>query len=182
MVRFKLQFSCEDADQRSRRSSGIASTGAGRVSGRSGSRWRPFLNTCSTWPWKTRTTAGTDEVYKNGSEMESVPVRSEKVGLPHSAKKRHFVEDFGSMAEYLDYLDKNDTAYLEYFKWRTLDFTKLPSYRQAFQHYQLCRLMHGINVDYLHYSKNLTSIEKLPLFGYKTRNAGSIYDWMNNRE
>ena len=132
----------------------------------------------------------TEKVFKNGFEMESVPVvwgaRKSDYLVPR--KSAIFVEDFGSvaeLAEYLDYLDKNDTAYLEYFEWRTLDFTKLPSYGQAFQHCQLCRLMHGINVDYLHYSKNRTSIEKLPLFGYKTRNAGSIYDWMyggENRE
>ena len=85
----------------------------------------------------------TEKVYRNAFEMESVPVvwGARKSDYPIPPKSAIFVEDFNSVAElarYLDYLDKNDAAYLEYFNWRNLDFMEEPTYKQAFQHCKLC--------------------------------------------
>ena len=129
----------------------------------------------------------TEKVYRNAFEMESVPVvwGARKSDYPIPPKSAIFVEDFDSVAElarYLDYLDKNDAAYLEYFNWRKLDFTEEPTYKQAFQHCQLCRLMHGINVDYLRYAGDRQEVENLPLFGRKERKVASVNDWVYGAE
>ena len=47
-----------------------------------------------------------------------------------SEKSVIFIEDYKSMedlADHLDYLDENDTAYLEYFQWRKTDLSKTPT-------------------------------------------------------
>lgn len=60
-----------------------------------------------------------------------------------------FVEDFPSMQSFIDYiyyLNGNDTAYLEYFRWRKKRLHH-PHYRKKKGVCQICRFLHGINVD-----------------------------------
>nr|XP_039250741.1 4-galactosyl-N-acetylglucosaminide 3-alpha-L-fucosyltransferase FUT6-like [Styela clava] len=68
----------------------------------------------------------TEKFWRNSLAYGLVPVvwGSSKADVVRVAPPGSYVhvEDFNSpkeVAEYLDYLDKNDTAYQEYFKWRT---------------------------------------------------------------
>ena len=71
----------------------------------------------------------TEKMFRNGFLEETVPIvwgakKSEYNVPPNSVI---FMEDYKNMddlAVYLDYLDKNDTAYLEYFQWRKTDLSK----------------------------------------------------------
>ncbi|XP_039258879.2 4-galactosyl-N-acetylglucosaminide 3-alpha-L-fucosyltransferase FUT5-like [Styela clava] len=61
-----------------------------------------------------------------------------------------YAEDFSSMkelAEYIVYLDQNDDAYLEYLEWTTMKPSELPEYGRQTGWCQICRALHGINVD-----------------------------------
>ena len=74
----------------------------------------------------------TEKLFRNGFLMETVPVvwGAKKSDYDVPEKSVIFMEDYGSMedlADHLDYLDKNDTAYLEYFQWRKSDLSKTPT-------------------------------------------------------
>ena len=74
----------------------------------------------------------TEKLFRNGFLMETVPVvwGAKKSDYDVPEKSVIFMEDYGSMedlADHLDYLDENDTAYLEYFQWRKTDLSKTPT-------------------------------------------------------
>ena len=90
----------------------------------------------------------------------------EAIAPPHSFI---FAEDFSprTLVEYLNYLDKNESAYREYLQWRTIlpfNIDAPPS-----QFCQLCRVVHGINVDNLRNSEYNKSYSRIPLFGFPDR-------------
>jgi len=67
---------------------------------------------------------------------------------PHSAV---FVDDFNGdyakLVDYINYLDLNDTAYMEYFKWRLLEPSDLFGYHLPNRECQLCQKLNGIYLD-----------------------------------
>ena len=76
----------------------------------------------------------TEKLYRNGFLMEALPVvwGAKKSDYNVPPKSVIFIEDYKSMddlAEYLEYLDKNDTAYLEYFQWRKTDLSLISAER-----------------------------------------------------
>ncbi|CAK8698164.1 unnamed protein product [Clavelina lepadiformis] len=93
-----------------------------------------------------------------------------------------YVDDFTNLqnlVNYLKYLDKNATAYKEYMKWRTMKPEEMPNYGRSTKLCQLCRVLHGINVDNLFnpfYSEKYSSI---PLFGHSStpRVVTSLREW-----
>ncbi|XP_076805936.1 4-galactosyl-N-acetylglucosaminide 3-alpha-L-fucosyltransferase FUT6-like [Clavelina lepadiformis] len=93
-----------------------------------------------------------------------------------------YVDDFANLqnlVNYLKYLDKNVTAYKEYMKWRTMKPEEMPNYGRSTSLCQLCRVLHGINVDNLFnpfYSERYSSI---PLFGHPStpRVVTSLREW-----
>lgn len=130
----------------------------------------------------------TEKFFKNALRFGAVPVVKgvtkedyDAVAPPHSYI---FAEDFASNAQlvdYLKYLDKNDTAYSEYFKWRTVSPQKQTRYTTKFC--QLCRILHGVNIDrWQHLKSNRTN--STPMFGYskRPRIVHSLSDWFFGAE
>ena len=62
------------------------------------------------------------------------------------------------------YLDHNDTAYREYFNWRTMDPELLPNQHRAIGLCQLCRMLHGINIDNIFNPMYEEKYSSIPLF------------------
>ena len=126
----------------------------------------------------------TEKLYRNSFKMEMVPVvwgskKSDYLKvIPEGSAI--FVEDFSSvedLADYIDYLDRNETAYLEYFEWRKANVTEMRGYRQRYGLCQLCRQLNGINADYLFYGKHADKFKDFPLFGFvKPRIVKSVHD------
>ena len=87
----------------------------------------------------------------------------EAIAPPHSFT---FAEDFSprTLVEYLNYLDKNESAYREYLQWRTILPFSIDASPLGFC--QLCRVVHGINIDNLRNSKYNKSYSRIPLFGF----------------
>ena len=98
-----------------------------------------------------------------------------------------FVDDFKSpqeLVDYLNYLDKNETAYKSYLTWRTLNHQDMPNSKREANFCQLCRLLHGINIDDIYNPNYLKDYKDKPLFGYytKPRVVPSIRDWYYGTE
>ena len=57
-----------------------------------------------------------------------------------------FAEDYTvpKLVKHLNYLDKNTTAYKEYFKWITKEIESMPQYGRTICCCNLCRIIHGI--------------------------------------
>ncbi|XP_076825955.1 4-galactosyl-N-acetylglucosaminide 3-alpha-L-fucosyltransferase FUT6-like [Clavelina lepadiformis] len=82
-----------------------------------------------------------------------------------------YAPDFSvhGLVEYLNYLDKNETAYRQYFEWRFRSKEDMPYQDRSYGYCQLCRVLHGINVDNLYnplYGQNYSNI---PLFGFSKK-------------
>lgn len=132
----------------------------------------------------------TEKVFRNGYLMNTVPVvwggkksDYEAIIPPHSYI---FAKDFTvtQLAKYLQYLDKNVTAYKEYFKWRYLKVEAMPQYGRVTGLCQICRVLHGINVDNL-YNPNYNHLKTyIPLFGYSNRSriVPSLNEWYTEHE
>jgi len=74
----------------------------------------------------------TEKLYRNGFLEETVPIAWGTKKSDYDVPKNSviFMEDYDTMdalADYLEYLDKNDTAYLEYFQWRKTDLFNVPT-------------------------------------------------------
>ena len=125
----------------------------------------------------------TEKLFKNAFANDAVPVvyggtRSdyEEIAPPGSFI---FAEDFTpvELVDYLNYLDRNSTAYAEYFRWRTYAPELMSSFGHAGHHCQLCRILHGINIDNMYnplYQQKLH--EPIPLFDKpgRTRTVPSL--------
>ena len=78
-----------------------------------------------------------------------------------------FASDYSNkeLVNLLNYLDKNDTAYKEYFKWREKPIT-VPALASKYRQRdvcQLCRYLHGINFDNL-FSRNFHGLDDFTVF------------------
>lgn len=105
----------------------------------------------------------TEKFFRNGLRGDAVPVvwgaaKADYVAIapPHSFVH---VEDFPTvqaLVDYLNYLDKNDTAYREYFRWHEMgDASEAKLRTDGFC--EICRALHGINagdIDNPKYGKN----------------------------
>ena len=117
----------------------------------------------------------TEKLFRNGFLMETVPVvwGSKKSDYDVPEKSVIFMEDYGSMedlADHLDYLDKNDTAYLEYFQWRKTDLSKSPTKsvnNQTWLSVPACNLCTAIHEN---------------IMQEKIKTVGSIYSWIYEHE
>nr|CAB3247587.1 alpha-(1,3)-fucosyltransferase 9-like [Phallusia mammillata] len=96
----------------------------------------------------------TEKFFTNGLMAGAVPIVSgatredyKQVAPPHSYIH---VEDFNStkeLVEYLKYLESNETAYAEYFAWRTLKQKDHYPYGRYAGFCALCRALYGISVN-----------------------------------
>ena len=93
----------------------------------------------------------TEKVYRNAFLSGSVPVvwGSKKEDYEAVMPKRSFIflEDYASnftkLRNYLDFLDRNDTAYGEYLTWRLLDPSQLHGHKLSTGRCSLCRRLEG---------------------------------------
>ena len=112
----------------------------------------------------------TEKVWNNGLRSEAVPVvwgaakADYEAALPPGSLI--FADDYTpqELAEYLNYLDKNDTAYREYFNWRTMDPELLPNQHRETGLCQLCRMLHGINIENIFNPLYGEKYSSIPLF------------------
>ena len=133
----------------------------------------------------------TEKFFENSLKMAAVPVvygatKSDykALGPPGSFI---FVEDFKTPMElvnYLNYLDKNDSAYKEYFKWRLMKVEDFPNFKRQYSSCQLCRILHGINVDNIYNERLNRNGPHIPMFGYpnKSRVVSSLKNWFYGTE
>ena len=95
----------------------------------------------------------TEKVWNNGFRAETVPVvwGAKKKDYEAILPPESFIyaEDYTpeELVKYLQYLDKNVTAYSEYFNWRSMGAGCMPDHNREYSFCQLCRIMHGINID-----------------------------------
>ena len=84
----------------------------------------------------------------------------------------------------LNYLDQNDSAYKEYFEWRKIPVESLRERYRATCYCQLCRILHGINYDYIFYQNYHKLYGNLSLFNsnQETRLIPSITTWFFKNE
>nr|XP_039249144.1 alpha-(1,3)-fucosyltransferase fut-5-like [Styela clava] len=114
----------------------------------------------------------TEKFFRNALYAGAVPVVM-------GSKKEHyeaisppgsfiFLEDFKSvehLIEYLQHLEKNDEEYLAYFRWRMgSENEAMPYDRRKPFFCQLCRTLHGVNVDDVYNPKYNFENPKYPIF------------------
>ena len=133
----------------------------------------------------------TEKLFRNSYSMGAVPIvwganksDYEALAPPNSYI---YVEDFNTLddlVKYVNYLDKNDTAYSEYFKWRTKDVTDMPQYGRRIAECQLCRIIHGINFDNFYHPHYDELKSYIPTFGFPNRSrvVHSIGKWYYGQE
>lgn len=84
----------------------------------------------------------------------------------------------------LNYLNYNDEAYMKYFEWREIEVESLYERYRARGFCQLCRILHGINYDYIFNRNYVNKYRDLELFTNKpqTRIISSITRWLYDDE
>ena len=107
----------------------------------------------------------TEKLYRNGFLVDTVPIvwGAKKSDYNFPKNSVIFMEDYDTMddlAGHLDYLDKNDTAYLEYFKWRKADLSSA-----SINQHGLCGLCSAIQENKL-----------------KNKIVKSVYSWIYEDE
>jgi len=135
----------------------------------------------------------TEKFFVNGLLTGAVPIvygavrqDYETVAPPHSFIH---VEDFRSIKElvdYLNYLDKNDSAYAEYLSWRSMNPKDLYPHGRYMGLCALCRTLHGVSFDDL---RPFVAIPGRNGDEHKTqlpypsmKPISSIYEWWHGRE
>nr|XP_039264756.1 3-galactosyl-N-acetylglucosaminide 4-alpha-L-fucosyltransferase FUT3-like isoform X1 [Styela clava] len=95
----------------------------------------------------------TEKFYRNALYLGVVPVvwGTLKEDYESVAPPRSFihVEDYPSinhLIKYLNYLNTNDTAYLEYFRWHTLKEYDQKQFNRDYTYCVLCKILHGKNL------------------------------------
>lgn len=131
----------------------------------------------------------TEKLYSNAYHNGALPVvwgaskeDYEDLTPPNSYI---FAEDFDSveqLLQYMRYLDKNDTAYMEYFRW--IKDKKYMSVDRERSWCSLCRIVHGINVDDFHQSKFTSTNLSGPYIskGIYPRTIPSLKNWWYKTE
>lgn len=131
----------------------------------------------------------TEKLFTNAYGNDVVPVvwGAEKQDYEAIAPRDSFIfaEDFSSpeeLIQHLEFLDKNDDAYMKYFRWRTMGREALPQYRRTRGICALCRALHGINVDDL-YNPGYEDT-KIPPFsdGIYPRSVPSLLYWFYGKD
>ena len=133
----------------------------------------------------------TEKLFYNSLKMRTVPV-------VYGAKKSDYeaivppgsviyAEDYKTpkdLVDYLNYLDGNTKAYLEYFKWKQMNVKDMPNHNRKTSFCQLCRILHGINVDNRFSTKSKELETYIPLYGYpnKSRIIPSLNGWFIGTE
>ena len=135
----------------------------------------------------------TEKLWRNAYKNNAIPIvfGATKSDYEALAPPNSFIyaQDYtpSELAKYVHYLDKNVTAYLEYFKWRTLNLEDMPLYGQKRRFCQLCRVLHGINIDNIYNPMYNELYADIPLFRQpnRTRMVPSLREWYygtDNRE
>ena len=132
----------------------------------------------------------TEKMYTNAFAHNAIPIvwGATKQDYEDLSPPNSFIyaEDYSleELVSYIDYLDKNDTAYMEYFKWRTMDVTDLPMYGREYGFCQLCRVLKGINVDNTYNPLYNESYADIPSYGHpkKRRIVKTIKKWFYETE
>ncbi|XP_039247885.2 4-galactosyl-N-acetylglucosaminide 3-alpha-L-fucosyltransferase 9-like isoform X1 [Styela clava] len=113
----------------------------------------------------------TEKFFNNAINSLTVPVvwgaKKEDYAAVAPLGSFIFAEDFNSSEEliaYLNYLDQNDTAYMEYLRWVNMAPSEMPQYNRARGFCQICRALHGINIDDMYNPKYDPSNPKRPMF------------------
>ncbi|CAK8691700.1 4-galactosyl-N-acetylglucosaminide 3-alpha-L-fucosyltransferase FUT6-like [Clavelina lepadiformis] len=133
----------------------------------------------------------TEKFFQNSLTRGLVPVvlgakksDYEAVSPNHSFIYADDFENAEKLVEYLRYLDGNDTAYREYLAWRTHDTEEMPYHGRAVGLCQLCRILHGINVDNKYDENFEEKYSEIPLYGHpkKPRIVHSLRNWFYGNE
>ncbi|CAK8688124.1 unnamed protein product [Clavelina lepadiformis] len=133
----------------------------------------------------------TEKFFRNSLTHGLVPVvlgakksDYEAVSPNHSFIYADDFENAEKLVEYLRYLDGNDTAYREYLVWRTHDPEEMPYHGRAVGLCQLCRILHGINVDNKYDENFEEKYSEIPLYGHpkKPRIVHSLRNWFYGNE
>ncbi|XP_076812959.1 3-galactosyl-N-acetylglucosaminide 4-alpha-L-fucosyltransferase FUT3-like [Clavelina lepadiformis] len=133
----------------------------------------------------------TEKFFQNSLTHGLVPVvlgakksDYEAVSLNHSFIYADDFENAEKLVEYLRYLDGNDTAYREYLAWRTHDPEEMPYHGRAVGLCQLCRILHGINIDNKYDENFKEKYPEIPLYGHpkKPRIVHSLRNWFYGNE
>nr|XP_039255596.1 4-galactosyl-N-acetylglucosaminide 3-alpha-L-fucosyltransferase FUT6-like [Styela clava] len=133
----------------------------------------------------------TEKFFVNGLDASAIPIvwGATKQDYDAIAPPGSYIyaDDFSTVKElinYINYLDKNDTAYLEYFKWYQMPLEKLTEYGRQIRYCQLCRILHGINVDDMFNPNYNESTYERPLISDKIypRSVKSLYNWYYKTE
>lgn len=97
-----------------------------------------------------------------------------------------YAEDFESpkkLVDYLNYLDKNITAYKEYFNWWNNKEEDMPNYNRTTGFCQLCRFLHGINIDNTFNPRRNELESFIPSFGFPNKSrTTNIRNWFYGTE
>ena len=107
----------------------------------------------------------TEKFFNNALRYNTVPVvfgtlksDYDKIAPPNSYI---YARDYSNkeLIKLLHYLDRNDTAYKEYFKWKLIPYERVQQRHRQYGECQLCRMLHGINYDTMfdENSKNLNT-------------------------
>ena len=134
----------------------------------------------------------TEKFFNNALLAGTVPVvlgaKKEDYDLVAPRNSYIYAKDYSNkeLVDLLNYLDRNDTAYKEYFKWRehpvVIPSTALKN--RARDVCQLCRYLHGINVDNLfsrNYNgslKSFTAFSGVPI----AKTVPSLMKWLFSEE
>ena len=112
----------------------------------------------------------TEKLWNNAIRSEAVPVVWGAAKADYEATlppgSYIFADDYTpqELADYMNYLDKNDTAYREYFNWRAINSESLPNQHRETGLCQLCRILHGINIDNIFNPLYKQKYSSIPLF------------------
>ena len=135
----------------------------------------------------------TEKLFFNSYMMGTVPIVWGATNSDYKAIRPSdsfiFAEDFKTpreLVKYLNYLDKNDTAYREYFSWRTKNVTEMPQYGGHIGLCHLCRIINGFNEDNIFnpdYEK-LKTDTGISIFGHpnKSKVIPSLAKWYYGTE
>ena len=128
----------------------------------------------------------TEKVFENSFLYDAVPLvwgstksSYEEILPPNSFIYMEDFEKIDDAVNYLNFLDQHDIAYKQYFKWRTMEVYDMPMHNRMGGFCQLCRILHGINIDNIYHTNYKEVSRNVPLLGYsKTpRIVPSLRNW-----
>ena len=124
----------------------------------------------------------TEKFFTNALKAGLVPIvfGTDKEDYELLAPPNSFIyaKDYSNkeLINLLNYLDKNDTAYKEYFKWRLLPLESFIESRREITNCALCRFLHGINYDSV-FKPNYKPTDDLFPGTAKSMQVPSFTDW-----